>query len=100
MPLPRLTVLHAFLNRALMRVEKPEARSFYEQEAATANWSVRELERQIGSRYYERLLLSRDKRGMLMEHHQPALATHPLEILKDPYVVEFLNRNRTPGDES
>ena len=77
--------------RALLRVEKPEARSFYEQEAATANWSVRELERQIGSLYYERLLLSRDKRGMLTQHRTSTLAAHPLEIIKDPYVLEFLN---------
>jgi predicted nuclease of restriction endonuclease-like (RecB) superfamily len=77
--------------RTLMRVEKPEARLFYEQEAATANWSVRELERQIGSLYYERLLLSRDKRGMLAQNRKPATAAHPLEVIKDPYVLEFLN---------
>lgn len=77
--------------RALMRVEKLEARLFYEQEAARAGWSKRELERQIGSLYYERLLISRDKKGMLVENRKPALAAHPLEVIKDPYVLEFLN---------
>ena len=56
-----------------------------------ANWSARQLERQIGSLYYERLLLSRDKRGMLTEHRKPTTAAHPLEVIKDPYVLEFLN---------
>jgi len=77
--------------RALLRVEKLEARRFYEQEAATARWSKRELERQIGSLYYERLLMSRDKRGLLAENRKSASAAHPLEVIKDPYVLEFLN---------
>ena len=87
--------LHSGLSwthyRTLLRVEKPEAREFYEREAIQANWSARQLERQIGSLYYERLLLSRDKRGMLTEHRKPTTAAHPLEVIKDPYVLEFLN---------
>jgi len=77
--------------RALMRIEKPEARRFYEQEAALAGWSKRELERQIGSLYYERLLMSRDKRRMLAETRRRGSLEHPLEVIKDPYVLEFLN---------
>jgi len=50
--------------RHLMRVEKPEARGFYETEAVSARWSTRELERQISSLLYERLSLSRDKEGV------------------------------------
>ena len=50
--------------RTLLRVEKPEARSFYEIEATQNNWSARELERQINSLLYERLALSRDKKGL------------------------------------
>ena len=57
--------LHPHLSwthyRTLLRVEKPEARSFYEIEATQNNWSARELERQINSLLYERLALSRDK---------------------------------------
>jgi len=77
--------------RALMRVEKPEARGFYEQEAAVAGWSKRELERQIGSLYYERLLMSRDKKGMLKEQRRKTSAADPLGVIKDPYVLEFLD---------
>src|ERR1017187_9509330 len=51
--------------RALMRVKKLEARDFYEKEAAVTGWGKRQLERQIGSLYYERLLMSRGKRAML-----------------------------------
>jgi predicted nuclease of restriction endonuclease-like (RecB) superfamily len=77
--------------RALMRVEKPEARQFYEREAGLAGWSKRELERQIGSLYYERLLMSRDRRGMLAGNRKSIGMDHPLEVIKDPYVLEFLD---------
>ena len=53
------------LYRHLLRVDKPEARAFYEIEALQNNWSARELERQINSLLYERLALSRDKKGLL-----------------------------------
>ncbi len=76
--------------RALMRVGKPEARDSYEKEAATTGWSKRELERQIGSLYYERLLMSREKRQMLAKNRNTAPVAHPLEVIKDPYVLEFL----------
>jgi predicted nuclease of restriction endonuclease-like (RecB) superfamily len=76
--------------RALMRVEKPEARDFYEKEAALTGWSKRELERQVGSLYYERLLMSRSKRAMLAENRNPTVAAHPLEVIKGPYVLESL----------
>lgn len=77
--------------RALMRVENPKARVFYETEAVKAQWSKRDLERQIGSLYYERLLMSRGKRGMLTKSRQTGSSAHPLEVIKDPYVLEFLN---------
>ena len=51
--------------RILLRVEKPEARSFYEKEAVAARWSTRELERQKNSLLFERLALSRDREGVL-----------------------------------
>ena len=77
--------------RGLMRVENQDARLFYETEAVKAQWSKRELERQIGSLYYERLLASRDKRGMLAENRRKGTPALPLEVIKDPYVLEFLN---------
>ena len=51
--------------RLLLRVEKTEARAFYEAEAVNSRWSTRELERQINSLLFERLALSRDKAGVL-----------------------------------
>src|SRR5437879_3674961 len=51
--------------RMLLSVENSQARDFYETEAAKANWATRDLERQIASHFYERLLMSRDKKGML-----------------------------------
>ncbi|WP_296648485.1 PDDEXK nuclease domain-containing protein [Thiobacillus sp. 63-78] len=82
--------------RALMRITKPEARRFYEQECARANWSRRELERQIGSLFYERLLASRDKAGMLAEADKDADPLRPIDVLKDPYVLEFLDLPDAP----
>jgi len=75
--------------RMLMAVEKPEARDFYEAEAAKARWATRDLERQIASHLYERLLMSRDKKGVLrlaQKGHEPHTAS---DLLKDPYVLEF-----------
>ncbi len=51
--------------RLLLQVEKLEARAFYEKEAINSRWSTRELERQIASLLFERLALSKDKRGVL-----------------------------------
>lgn len=90
---PRLSWSH---YRALMRVGSPEARRFYEQECARAHWSRRELERQINSLYYERLLASSDKAGMLAETGEDADALRPIDVLKDPYVLEFLDLPDTP----
>jgi len=78
--------------RLLIRVEKPEAREWYMNEAADQNWSTRALERQINSLYYERLLMSRDKTPVIEEMREK---TEPLALLaedfiKDPYVLEFL----------
>ncbi|MDR1349417.1 MAG: PDDEXK nuclease domain-containing protein [Zoogloeaceae bacterium] len=90
---PQLSWSH---YRALMRVDKPEARHFYEQECARANWSFRELERQINSLYYERLLASSDKTGMLAEAGKDTDALRPIDVLKDPYVLEFLDLPESP----
>ncbi len=75
--------------RILMRVDNPQARSFYEIEAAKNNWSVRELERQKGSLFFERLALSKDKQGLLkLARKGQELQTYK-DMIKDPYVLEF-----------
>lgn len=82
--------------RALMRVEKPEARAFYEREAASCGWSKVQLERQIESLYYERLLASRDQKGMLEAGRRGPGGLRPVDLLKDPYVLEFLDLPDAP----
>lgn len=75
--------------RILMRVEKPQARSFYEIECIKNNWSARELERQKGSLLFERLALSKDKKGLLkLVRKGQELASYE-DMIKDPYVLEF-----------
>jgi hypothetical protein len=59
--------------RLLIRVERPEARTWYMNEAADQNWSTRTLERQINSLYYERLRMSRDKNPVIKEMREKAL---------------------------
>ena len=75
--------------RILMRVEKPEARSFYEIECIKNNWSVRELERQKGSLLFERLALSRDKKGLLKLAKKGQELISYEDMIKDPYILEF-----------
>ena len=76
--------------RTLLRVEKPEARSFYEIEVVKNNWSARELERQINSLLYERLALSRDQKGLMRLARKGHEIQGPLDVFKDPLVLEFL----------
>ena len=76
--------------RALMRVENEEARQFYEQEAARNHWNKRQLERQINTLLFERLLKSRDKDGVLQLANEGQATEHPIDIIKDPYALEFL----------
>jgi len=78
--------------RLLVRVENNDARNFYLNECAKAHWSTRQLERQMNSFYYERLLASRNKLPVKREAELRAkeLAVSPEEQIKDPYVLEFL----------
>ena len=78
--------------RLLLRVDSAEARNWYAQEAATQNWSTRALERQIGSLYYERLLLSQDKKAVSAEAlaNLAALEATPRAFVRDPVMLEFL----------
>lgn len=79
--------------KALIRVENEKSRAYYLQETAEQNWSVRALERQINSLYYERLLMSRDKAAVTEEMREKSalLAPTPQDFIKDPYVLEFLD---------
>jgi len=77
--------------RALMRVSNPGARGFYEVECARAGWSVRELQRQIGSMLFERLARSRDKEGVLALAREGHEVQQPADLVKDPYVLEFVD---------
>ena len=77
--------------RLIMRVENPQAREYYLEECANGNWSTRQLERQINSFCYERLLASRDKSGIVEEIIKKEPKKEPKDIIKDPYVLEFLN---------
>jgi len=76
----------------LMRVENPKAREFYMKEAAKQSWSVRALDRQICTLYYERIISSRDQNPLKAEAEQSikALAESPRDFIKDPYILEFL----------
>ncbi|MBI3353054.1 MAG: DUF1016 family protein [Nitrospirae bacterium] len=82
--------------RTLLRVEKQEARAFYEVEAIKNNWSVRELERQINSLFYERLAKSRDKAGLMKLALKGQEVTKPLDAFKDPVIIEFLGLPESP----
>jgi predicted nuclease of restriction endonuclease-like (RecB) superfamily len=75
----------------LMRIANLEERSFYEIECATNNWSLKELQRQFDSALYERLVLSRDKEGIRQLAAQGQIVEKPTDILKDPYILEFLD---------
>lgn len=84
--------------RLLLRVDAPEARQWYMQEAAAQNWSTRVLERHMGTLYYERLLSSQSsqERGALLAQTQasvqadPALSASPRDFVRDPVMLEFL----------
>lgn len=76
--------------RLLMRVENEQARQFYLEECAKSVWSTRQLERQINSFFYERLLSSQNKSEVAAEIQALAPAKTPEDIIRDPYVLEFL----------
>lgn len=77
--------------RLLAKVESEEARLWYMAEAATQNWSTRALQRQIGTLFYERLLLSQDKAAVATEarNHLAAVEQSPRAFVRDPVMLEF-----------
>lgn len=76
--------------RLLMRVENENAREFYMQEAVKSQWSTRQLERQINSFFYERLLSSKNKEQVAEKIQTLEPAKKPEDVIRDPYVLEFL----------
>ncbi len=82
--------------RLLTRIESPQARSFYEIETDKNQWSVRELERQVSNLLFERLALSRDKLGLMALATEGQEIQSPLDIIKDPVVLEFLGLPESP----
>ena len=76
--------------RLLMRIADSDARSFYTEECARSAWSVRQLERQIHTMYYQRILASRDKTAVAAEIQQTEPKAEYEKAIKDPYVMEFL----------
>ena len=76
----------------LLSVGSPEARAFYESEAVRGGWSVRQLDRQIATQFYERTALSKNKEAMLKKGQKPQAGETltPEQEIKDPYVLEFL----------
>jgi predicted nuclease of restriction endonuclease-like (RecB) superfamily len=74
----------------LMRIENPDERNFYEIECATNNWSLKELQRQFDSALYERLALSRDNKGIQQLAEKGQIIEKPFDVIKDPYILEFL----------
>jgi len=76
--------------RTLLRVDNEKAREFYIQETIANEWSTRALDRQVKSLYYERLLSSQNRNEVKTEMQEKTKDLEPEEILKDPYILEFL----------
>jgi len=79
--------------RALSRVSNKEARNFYEKESAECGWSKTQLERQIQTSYYDRILKTNDSIGLLPDNRERLQGNNssPVNILKSPYILEFLD---------
>ncbi|HEX5271522.1 MAG TPA: DUF1016 domain-containing protein, partial [Gemmataceae bacterium] len=76
-----------------MSVNDDFARSFYEEEAIRAAWTVRQLDRQIATQFFERTAISRNKEAMILKGRQPRPedAVTLEETIRDPYLLEFLD---------
>lgn len=95
---PIANALRSQLNwtqyRQLIQIADPDKRAFYLAESCKNNWSSRQLERQVNSSLYERLLLSNDKESVLAVARNEQQPTDPKQIIKDPMVLEFLGLKR------
>lgn len=79
--------------RILMRIEKEDAREFYLHESVEGNWSTRQLERQVNSHYFERIVMTQKENRSFVKQEADSKKEQmePAHIIKDPYVLEFLN---------
>ena len=97
---PNTNALRSQLNwthyRSLLRVDDENARNWYIEEATKGQWSSRQLDRQISTHYYERLLMSREKDGVITEADAKMAKLAPEQFIKDPYVLEFLDLKNYP----
>ena len=95
---PNANTLCSQLNwsqyKLLIAIPDPEKREYYQLEAVNECWSKRQLERQINSMLYERLLLSNDKEAVLAVARNERVPESPQEIIKDPMILEFLGLER------
>ena len=82
--------------RSLLRVENENARNWYIEEAIKEHWSSRQLDRQISTMYYERLLSSHDRKSVITEANDKLSHIIPEDFIKDPSVLEFLDLKNYP----
>jgi len=79
--------------RLLIKIEDEEVRKFYIEECIEGNWSTRQLERQINSFYYQRILASQNKQLVRNEiNHLEEKSIQAEDIIKDPFVLEFMKK--------
>lgn len=81
--------------RSIISVNSIDAREFYIKESIENNWSTRQLDRQINSFYYERILSSQNKEIVLSESQENKDEFQPKDVIKNPYVLEFLDIGKT-----
>lgn len=91
---PELTWSH---YRRLLSVENEPARLWYMNEAADSVWSTRQLDRQISTLYYERLLASKEKASVVAEAKEKMSQLAPQHFIRDPFVLEFLDLKEFPS---
>ena len=81
----------------LMKIDNPDERTFYEKEAVNGNWSLRELKRQFDTALFERLLINKnptERKNLIKQGHT---IENPKDIIKDPYILEFLGLPEQPA---
>ena len=98
---PIVHALRSQLNwtqyKLLIAIPNEDKREYYELEAVNNGWNSRELERQIYSGLYERLLISNDKESVLAVARRDSIPDNPQEVIKDPMMLEFLGLERRPS---
>lgn len=96
---PKVNALRSQFNwtqyRALIQIPDKDKREYYELEAASNCWTARQMQRQINSMLYERLLLSNDKESVLAMARKEKKPEKPQEIVKDPMILEFLGLEKS-----